>query len=370
MNRYVKRTFLLVFCLFLVILMIPIAYTTVKLRMTPFDVVSKENRQIEKHYAYLRSIYGYYNNIFNQKEIVSGTSIYMKDDNGYINEIKPLGNIYINEKDIKVIEFDEYCKKNNIDFIYANFPRKSFDLDSRRYGYNFNIEAATEYYLSYAKYKVDFLDIYRIFKYNYNFTSNDIHYRTDHHWRNQYAFLAAKETVDYLNNVLNYDIDPELLNIANFDVIESKGKWIGEVGKKVSNPWAGYDGFTIIYPKYETSYKCDGRDYDFRLFINPNNKYFTNKGNYPVRFYYENCKHCSECSTIHNNKVKGKKVLLIHDSFSMAYAPFMSLVFEDLTMWDLRTKKGSVYDYLKSHDIDLVIVAYAQLGTSKMFNFY
>ena len=66
-----------------------------------------------------------------------------------------------------------------------------------------------------------------------------------------------------------------------------------------------------------------------------------------------------ENTIINHNAPNSKKILLLRDSFSCALLPFLTLNTKQVTTLDLRHfKKTSVKDYLKSHDFDMVLIAY------------
>ena len=57
----------------------------------------------------------------------------------------------------------------------------------------------------------------------------------------------------------------------------------------------------------------------------------------------------------------GKKILLIKDSYSVVVAPFLSLVCEDVYLWDVRyLHESSVIDFIRNNDFDCVMVCYVE----------
>ena len=362
-----KRLFGIIFIIFEIFMLIPIINVSLENNTFIEQAFDLDNKQLNHSYNILKDLYGVFNNIFSSREVKSGESIFFKDENGMIHDIKKIYKQKDNKSD-KIIALSEFCTNKDIDFLYVAFPRKSVNKDFSKYGYDFKIKEANDEYLMYAKQSVNYLDLSSILYSKY--PNEDIHYKTDHHWKTPYALDAALETAKYLNNKFDYNLNLDLLDSNKFTKKTYKDIWVGEQGKKNSIAWSGYDDFILMKPNYLTSYLVNGYNTDFSAFIYNEALLEKNEDYYDRNYYYTYCKNCNSETKYHNNFIQGKKVLLIQDSFSMVYGPFLSLVFEDLTFYDLRVSTGSLYDYISTHDFDLVIVAYSNMMSSKMYNFY
>ena len=75
--------------------------------------------------------------------------------------------------------------------------------------------------------------------------------------------------------------------------------------------------------------------------------------------------------TYHNNLAdeNGKKILLIKDSFSVVVIPFLILETSDITVWDMRSNKDGLYQYIRDNDFDVVLLAYTDFWRDDMWNF-
>ena len=82
-------------------------------------------------------------------------------------------------------------------------------------------------------------------------------YVTDHHWTIQTAFWAAGELSDWLNESFGEDLDADdfYKDESNYNEITYEKISLGSMGRKTGRYYAGVDDFTLIYPKFDTSYE-------------------------------------------------------------------------------------------------------------------
>lgn len=206
----------------------------------------------------------------------------------------------------------------------------------------------------------------------------DQFYMTDHHWKPEAAKWAADVISKKLSEETDWKYDEEILTDPNFVFDQYDDLFLGSLGKKTGNWYAGTDDFFLILPKYKTDFDfwADSRSgiikrsgsFEHALLDKRNmeKNYFAinTYATYTGGDFKEN---------IVTNKLSEnhKKVLLLRDSFSCTLLPYLSLTCEQVTTLDLRHfKKMSVEDYIKENDFDVVLIAYnASAFTPKQFTF-
>ena len=207
---------------------------------------------------------------------------------------------------------------------------------------------------------------------------DDQFYKTDHHWRPQTAKWAAGVISQHLAGEMDWIHDQDLFEDDNFRFKHYDDQFLGSLGKKTGNWYAGTDDFDLIIPKYKTDFEFwadteEGiieRSGDFEHALldkkNMEKNYFriNTYATYTGGDFKENIvtNHLSD---------NHKKVLLLRDSFSCTLLPYLSLSCEQVTTLDLRHfKKMSTADYVKEHDFDVVLIAYNPSAfTPKQFDF-
>ena len=68
------------------------------------------------------------------------------------------------------------------------------------------------------------------------------------------------------------------------------------------------------------------------------------------------------------SQADGPKILVIRDSYSDCLAPFLTERFSEVHLFDLRYNRLSPADYIREHDIDVVLVLYGfETFTTEVF---
>lgn len=190
-------------------------------------------------------------------------------------------------------------------------------------------------------------------------------FKTDHHWLPSTGIWADKLLCEEFNERFDYQIDTSVFDLENYNISILEDFSLGSQGKKVTEVYCEKEDFPVIYPKYDT---------DLEVFISTINK--TTRGSiadtlldssafeesniykkYDYTFYgYGD----NALITIHNNEIHdGSRVLMIKISFADSMYPYLSTVFENLDIIDLRIFNGSLQSYIKETNPDTVVVVYA-----------
>lgn len=213
--------------------------------------------------------------------------------------------------------------------------------------------------------------------------SNELFYKTDHHWKTETVFYEYCQLIDMFKENYGLDLDPNKFytNKENYNFIKYNNSYIGSMGRKAGMYYTGVDDFTIIYPKFKTSYtfytrtgeiedNLQGRFEDALISTYPLNlkgdsygleadKYFSYLyGNWGVVH-------------IHNkDKVNGPKLLFIKDSLAVPLAAFLSTVCSDVYLLDPRYYKEDMLKFANETDLDYIFISfYPQNLTKEFFSF-
>ncbi|MGO4939800.1 alginate O-acetyltransferase AlgX-related protein [Fundicoccus sp. Sow4_D5] len=285
---------------------------------------------------------------------------------------------------------NQVVKASDAELIYLMTPDKyepGVTQLSRGMPYNYANETADNFLDLLTKYEIDFID-YRDLLQRDGMTTDDVFYRTDHHWTIQSTFWAYTQLVEELEarygwEFLNKDF---VTNLDHFNQILYKDTYIGSMGRSVGYSYAGgVEDFTLIYPKFETDFHIfeeasvtddvqrQGRFED--SILNPailkdsqdiydvmNDKYFT---------YMDGNPGIVQITNLSEEAANEPRVLFIKDSMIVPVASFFSLGTESTMLIDPRYYGGSIEEVVETGDFDYVFVTYTpQNLTEEFFPFY
>lgn len=193
-------------------------------------------------------------------------------------------------------------------------------------------------------------------------------YKTDHHWTVESSFYAAKDIVEKLNEngLLGSDYRESNYDIDNFEIEHYAKAFLGSEGVKTGKYYVGKDDFDILIPKKKETYAyqhyVDGKKQTDKVgsfkecFVDEKllkDKDYNNKYNACIYGgYVENI--------IHNNNSKGKKLLLISDSFARPMVPYLAASFSEIRYLDPQEGRynDSYIEYIKEYQPDIVVLMY------------
>lgn len=171
---------------------------------------------------------------------------------------------------------------------------------------------------------------------------NYLYYKTDHHWTTEGAYLAYKYYIESLG------LAPMALNksttISNFyGTYFAKSKNINQISDRIT-----YYNF----PNVEVT--IDGKKVD--------SLYDTSKFE-TVDKYAAFLQGNNGLTVLKNKQInkdrQGKKMLLIKDSYSNCFAPFLTENFEEVWIIDLRSYSGKLSGLLKETKFDELLIEYS-----------
>ena len=179
-----------------------------------------------------------------------------------------------------------------------------------------------------------------------------------------------------MNETYDWNLNSSALDKDKFTFTTYHNLWFGEEGRNLSRAWVGaLDDFIQIMPNYDTSITLqypdkDEMSGDFSELVDCSG-YDGNVDYYRYSAHYSYGKGMGSSMTYHNNLAdeNGKKILIIKDSFSVVVIPFLILETSDITVWDMRSNKDGLYQYIRDNDFDVVLLAYTDFWRDDMWNF-
>lgn len=190
-------------------------------------------------------------------------------------------------------------------------------------------------------------------------------YRTDQHWTNSTALMAASAIADRLRkDGIRYDKDR--LDVSKFDSVMYEDWFLGSFGKKTGAWYAGTDDYELLTPAYETefSFHADSENgpIDRR---GPFAEALLDRSNLEKDLFrintYETYTGGNYAFTrvINSRNRKGGNILLIRDSFSCSMMPFLALACHRIDAVDPRSYDGSsLLELARKGKYDAVVIAY------------
>jgi hypothetical protein len=289
--------------------------------------------------------------------------------------ILPESKAYINLIVASINDFNLFLQTNNIPLLFVVVPNK-LSPDSIYNCVNIANTDKDSVIQELRKSSISVLDL----RDNIRHENKDWHslfYNTDHHWRTETGFWASKIVAEELNSDFSFDLDTFLLNSRNYNYKVYKDWFLGSIGRKVGHYLAKPDNFTLITPKFETSfdilslyrvYKNENINFD-SAYINFN--LISRKDYYRADDAYSSYMEPHVRNALIHNKLNSndKKILFLVDSNGKMLVPFLSVLTEYLVSIDLRHFSGSLETLIEKENPDVVIIAYDWLHIEKLFDF-
>lgn len=281
----------------------------------------------------------------------------------------------ITENALSTIDIADFCRQRGIEFFYANLPVKICVSEDR------NISGVLDFSNQNADRFLAMLDNAGVRNYDFRkllhddgMNHHEAFYVTDHHWKAETGLWAARHVLKLLRDDYGWNVNPDVLNPDRFDYVIYPEWFLGSQGKKIKLERTHPDDFTMIYPKFKTHihYEIPGKEIDtsgdFTITYSMESvetKDYYNKN--PIGAYNHGDRSLIKIENLLNSN--GKKILIVHDSFSNMVIPFMAMDIQYIHSIDIRHFKGSIRSYMSKHKPDLLIVAYHSGITSFMYNF-
>lgn len=286
-----------------------------------------------------------------------------------------------------MILFQQYLEERDIPFTFILAPHQlpTDDEEMIPTGYeNFGVanEKADDFLSYFTDSSLDILDLReRIQEAGIN--HYDLFPRTDLHWNTDGGFWAHKEIVSQVDNLLDTEyLIEEYTNRDSYQRFYHPLIWLGARGQRTGMFFAGLDDIIVLLPNFDTDILCVADSISHSV-----------RGDFETALYNENAMTPSDppyydSGVIYNIYLQGNlvdyykiinyqtenelKVLMLRDSCSLNVAPFLSLHWNELHLYDLRY--GSISAFLDlidkiQPDIVLQMVSVDGLNDIRFFQY-
>ena len=174
-------------------------------------------------------------------------------------------------------------------------------------------------------------------------SDEEIYCRTDHHWTSLGAYYGA--------NVILEAMNLKKLDMDNYTSREVSHDFLGTNYSSAGAWWSKPDTITVYVQEEgkEVISNFTGREEEGRLYVeeklDTKNQYsYFLGGNQPL--------------CVIKSQTEGPKLLVIRDSYADCLAPYLSERFSEVHLFDLRYNRLSPAEYVKEHDLDMVLILY------------
>lgn len=286
-----------------------------------------------------------------------------KIKNNTIMNLNGFEKYYISKYDSVISNFNQYLKESNIDFIYMESPDRNYFYKDMldKYNLKYDYNSYKKLYKLFRKKGISYIDTHSIMK-KLNNKKDPIFYNTDFHITSETGKNLALYLGKYINDNYGYNLNLSILDNDNFDIVSFKKSFNGFYIRKFGLGKKYYEDFNYyMYNKYSDFIA----DYDGVLVSGSfkealyNNKY-DNSNNAAELMHMKQLYGIKALKKIENKADNvDKKILVIADSQFQTMGPYISLMFKNLDVIDIRTTngnfKGSMKKYIKDTKPDMVL---------------
>lgn len=277
-----------------------------------------------------------------------------------------------------VKELSDFCAENKIDFMYINFPAKICRSEDKEISgvLDFTNQNADRLLALLKEAGVKYYDFREILHAD-GMKHHESFFITDHHWKPETGLWASRHILRILRDNLSWDVEPEILSPGNFEYVIYPEWFFGSQGKNATLSSARLDDFTVIYPEIRTLLKFKvpdadlEREGDMRITYEYGIKDIEKRDIY-TRNPYHMYSYADRPLLMIENKLilNGKRLLVIHDSYSKCVVPFIALGLQYVDAIDLRYFTGSLRTFIEAERPDAVTVQYhsAYVGSELLYD--
>ena len=284
-------------------------------------------------------------------------------ENGYC--VDPEAQLDITESVQNLEEFNHFLKNDGRELLYVQAPFKIYSETVLPLGYiDYSNQNADAFIKELERKNIDYLDLREVFMTDES-KWYELFYITDNHWKVQTAFDATDIICNYLSELYGCNYSKALFDLSEYQIKRYNNIYLGAYGRKFTLAKVKPEDFEFIIPKYETSFHfympelgIDAEGDFEELFIDYDKlevaNHYTSDAymSYRTRGYY--------LTQIYNKEAdnKGKRVLILRDSYANPVVPFLALEYEYVDSIQPKEFDGSIASYIDETDPDIVIVMY------------
>lgn len=266
----------------------------------------------------------------------------------------------------KIILLQAALEKENLPFLWVLAPFRLLDETKvTPITFDYGDENSEAFLGQLKKQGISTLDLRVPFRgyLKKGFTQRDLFYNTDHHWTIPAALKATGIIANTLDEQFGFSIGDNVYNEDNYIYQTHKDSFIGSMGRRVGLLYAGKDDFTLVLPKFPTDIQLWETDYgvttesrgsfENSVLVGENLEDPELTANRYAAYHGDN-----EELVFINHNIDGGKILIIKDSFGVPVYSFLSLGVHEVRALDPRLYKGSILEYAKEYQPEVVIFLY------------
>ncbi len=185
-------------------------------------------------------------------------------------------------------------------------------------------------------------------------------YYSDHHWRNNAAFIAYNRICDELKTN-GFLIDDSLISEDAFSIESYSDIFLGSHGRMAGPLYTGLDGYELYIPKEDMNYslkvpskgiEVSGSFQDCIV-----HREYLEKYSYDYYAYYTYFDEDYELIEVTNHtKADGPRVVVVRDSLAVPTSAFLATQCSELDILDLRYLENvDSVEYIKEKEPDYII---------------
>lgn len=280
-----------------------------------------------------------------------------------------------------VIRMDKFLEDKNIPYLFFLAPDKQLYFDDKFPCYlNNQSQEMQEYFLD--NLNINNVQTYPLSDYIYAETiakGTSSHFRTDHHWTIETAFIAYNYILDKLieNNIdVSQNIDYEYETLINKELFTGSGGRAIAYGNRYNQV---KDDFSIIYPVNASNYSINRLSNGYNLngtfleLLDFTNIY--NLNNYVDVYNLYSSDSITNNEIVNSSLENDNTIVILGDSYSKSVARFLTANFKNVIIFDQRNcKPNQIIGFLEANadNIDVVInLNYTPtLSTPTHFNYF
>ena len=339
---------------------------------SPWDYFAARIRSVDNYLAgniYGATELGYFNSSFQyalgKRMINTGASQMLTLNSGHLFDIQN----YVSMEDaVKNIQ-DMRAAAGDVPFLFVYEHPTIYSPDQMPAGYDVldhSDEIAAEVVSRMAETDIPMLDSRDVLTATGLPLSAYLMY-TDQHWATRASLIMAQRIAQELTDMTGIDLEPEKLDISQFNTQTFPKLFLGKYGQRVGTGNIDPDNITIYWPKYDTSIRrytnylgdvteIEGSFYDSVIrwkYLQPDAGKTWN-----IKAYFDYG--LTENHDIYTNPDGAPcTILLLKDSYSASIGSFLSLVADQVVAVDLRRSELRLQEWVESCKPDAVVVAYS-----------
>ena len=323
-----------------------ISITIITICFSILFIINKKDKYSEIENRYLSDF-----NINNVEEYVRDyfpfrvELISLKNNTELLTGKTLINNVYVTKDKYLIQKFEMNDKRDAIIRAINNFNNKvhkvdvmfvpdSIVINEDKLGYHLDIQEDKEINYLYSNLNSNNINVVDVLK-EENKKSNNLYYKTDHHWTSYGAFVAYQK---YFK-----DKNKKPYELSDFSV------------EKVSDNFKGTSSTDNIYIYERPSILKVNYVYENKETSSLYNYDYLNKKDKYSMFLDNN----HALIEIKNFVVQDdSKILIIKNSYANAFIPFIVNHYNETYIIDLRYYSRNVSDYIKDNNIDEILILY------------